>query len=289
MLILRIVAGMPPADIAAAFFMGKEAVRSRLLRAKRKIVASAIPFDLPKQRHFVERMASVHASIYLIFNEGYKPSRGDASQRRELAHEAIRLARILVNLTQDSSEARSLLALLLLTDSRSPARMMDDGTYASLQEQDRSKWDDAQIAEALLLLEDRSLHLGIFGLQARISAEHCLSESFKTTNFAAIANLYEKLIAIEDRESFRLGRCVALIFSGQTELAAADLDSIRENTVSDPNGYLVAKVELYLMTGKNLLAVDCLKQLRSLSRSDTVIATINRRLKDLASTIKSQN
>ncbi len=180
-LTLRSLAGMTTAEIARAFLVSERTMGQRLFRAKEKIVHAGIPFRVPPAHLLPERLPAVLHVIYLLFNEGY----GDASKRR-LTDEAIRLGRVLVALMPDEPEANGMLALMLLHDSRRTARVGPDGDLVPLDEQDRTKWNQADIAEGLALLRSAA---GPFQLQAAIAACHTSA----VTDWARIADLYGQL------------------------------------------------------------------------------------------------
>jgi RNA polymerase sigma-70 factor, ECF subfamily len=213
-LTLRTLGGLTTAEVARAFLQSEPAVAQRLVRAKHKIRQAHIPYRVPPDHLMPERLASVLAVVYLIFNEGYVATAGDSLIRRDLCAEAIRLGRLLVTLMPDEPEVYALLALMLLHDSRRDARTQD-GELVVLEEQDRSLWDRAAIDEGLAVL-DRSIRLkanrpaGVYQLQAAISALHAQAESPQATDWTEIADLYGALLRIHDTPVVRLNRGVAL-------------------------------------------------------------------------------
>jgi RNA polymerase sigma-70 factor (ECF subfamily) len=186
----------------------------RLVRAKRKIQEARIPYEVPPAHRLAERLTSVQAVVYLIFNEGYSAATGDQLVRRDLCMEAIRLGRVLCELLPREAENIGLLALMLLHDSRRDARV-SNGQLVTLEEQDRSLWDHGEISEGLVLV-DRALTLGPVGpyqLQAAIAALHSGAKTAQETDWRQIAALYEKLLEFNASSVIALNRAVAIAMS----------------------------------------------------------------------------
>jgi len=242
MLTLRIVAGMPPREIAAAFFADHEAVRTRLLRAKRKIQSAKIPIALPPIEKLEERFRQVHTVLYLIFNEGYLTTRGKSPQRADLTREAIRLGKRLILLAPDNNESHGLMALLLLTDARSPARISKADTLVTLEEQNRDLWRKDQIIEGFNHIRKAFTGTcpGRYTLQAAIAAEHAKAATYAQTNWLAIVKLYDHLIKIEDFPVYHLNRCIALSFAEGPHAALQLLSDLSKSDLLEGNYQLHA-------------------------------------------------
>ncbi len=217
-LTLRTLGGLTTPEIARAFLVPEATLAQRLVRAKRKIREAGIPYRVPLGAELPERLDSVLATLYLVFNEGYLASAGEAAVRHDLCTEAIRLAALVADLLPDRPETHGLLALLLLQDSRREARLGPDGSIALLDEQDRSRWDRVEIARGLEALDRgfaaaaRLSHasVGRYLLQASIAAEHARTLDGRTTDWRAIATLYEALARIDPSPIVELNRAVAI-------------------------------------------------------------------------------
>ncbi len=215
-LTLRTLGGLSTDEIARAFLVPSTTMGQRLVRAKRKIKLAGIPYRVPEDHDLPERVEGVLAAIYLIFNEGYAASAGESLVRRELCAEAIRLARLLVDLMPDEAEALGLLALLLLHDARRTSRVDERGALVLLEKQDRTTWDRDQIAEGLELVERalrRSRGLegpGPYQVQAAIAAVHCEAAQPEDTDWPQIMELYELLLRIVPSPIVALNHAVAV-------------------------------------------------------------------------------
>jgi RNA polymerase sigma-70 factor (ECF subfamily) len=209
---LRIVCGLTVKEIARAFMVGEAAMEQRITRAKSRIAGADVPFETPGAPERAERLATVAAVVYLIFNEGYSATGGEAHIRAPLCEEAIRLARLLLRLYQDEPEMMGLLALLLLQHARTSARLDADGNIVLLEDQDRRLWKREQIAEGLALLDKAVRHRrpGPYQLQAAIAALHARAERPQDTDWAEIDLLYATLERLQASPVVTLNRAVAV-------------------------------------------------------------------------------
>jgi len=211
-LALRIVSGLGVKEIARAFLVSEAAMDQRITRAKRRVGEAEVAFEAPGAVERAERLGAVAAMIYLLFNEGYSATGGEAHVRVGLCEEAIRLARLLLGLFPSESEIMGLLALLLLQHARVKARLDAMGAIVLLDDQDRSRWDRAMIAEGLALVEKALRHKtpGPYQIQAAIAAEHATAATARDTSWAKIDQLYAALEALQPSPVVTLNRAVAV-------------------------------------------------------------------------------
>ena len=213
-LTLRTLGGLTTPEIAKAFLLPEPTLAQRLVRAKRKIQEAHIPYEVPPPESLPERLVSVQAVIYLIFNEGYVAASGEMLIRTDLCAEAIRLARVLRELMPKEPENLGLLALMLLHDSRRAARTRE-GKLVTLEEQDRSLWDQNEIAEGIAILDDawKLRQIGPYQLQAAISALHSTAKKSAETDWPQIVAIYGKLFELNPSPVVALNQAVAIAMS----------------------------------------------------------------------------
>ncbi|MFS2127225.1 RNA polymerase sigma factor [Pseudomonas sp. Pseusp97] len=226
-LTLREVCDLKTEEIARAYLATPSTIAQRIVRAKAKIRDARIPYQVPEAAELPERLASVLRVIYLVFNEGYSASAGDSLTRTDLSAEAIRLGRQLLELLPES-EVMGLLALMLLHESRREARTAEDGELVLLEDQDRSRWNRALIAEGQQLITAAlaTRRVGPYTLQAAISAVHAAAADMAGTDWAEIVGLYDLLLAMQPSPVIELNRAVALAMRDGPEAGLAQVDAI---------------------------------------------------------------
>jgi len=253
-LTLRTVGGLDTAEIARAFLVPEATMAQRLVRAKRKIRHAAIPYRVPSADELPERLGGVLAVLMLVHNEGYLASSGDRLLRLDLQEEAIRLARLVVELLPDADEARALMALLLLQHARSAARVDGEGELVPLDEQDRSRWNHAEVAEGLALLANTPSDPGTIGtyrVQAEIQAVHARARTAGETDWTEIVGWYDALLAASPSPVVELNRAVAHGLAGDTTLALAELDRLEASgQLGDHHLLAAAQADLLRRNGR---------------------------------------
>jgi RNA polymerase sigma-70 factor, ECF subfamily len=283
-LTLHTICGITTEEISRAFLVPLATMAQRLVRAKRKIRDANVPYRVPSPDDLPDRVDAVLLTVYLIFNEGYLASSGDALVRRELCAEAIRLARVMCELLPHEPEGRALLALMLLHDSRSAARTTSDGELIVLEEQDRSLWRWDQIREGTALVESalRSGARREYALQASIAALHANAKAAKDTDWLQIAALYGALLEIHPSPIVEVNRAVAIAMARSPEDGLALLDDLeKREQLSDFHLLPAARADFLRRLGRNTEAAEAYRRALALATNDVERRFLRRRLAQL--------
>jgi RNA polymerase sigma-70 factor (ECF subfamily) len=281
-LTLRTLGGLETDEIARAFLVSPTTMAQRLVRAQRKIRDAHIPYRVPGVNEMPERLDAVLTVIYLVFNEGYATTRGERLVRTDLCAEAIRLGRLVRTLMpQPPAEAAALLALMLLHDARRHARLDENGDLVTLEDQDRSRWDRAQIEEALPLVEE-SLRdgPGRYAIQAAIAALHCHAASAEDTDWPQILGLYDLLERLQPSPIVSLNRAVAVAMVHGSRPALALIDAL----AGDLDGYHLlhsARADLLRRIGSSEEAAKSYERALALVTNDSERRFLERRLREV--------
>jgi RNA polymerase sigma-70 factor, ECF subfamily len=290
-LTLREVCGLTTEEIARAFLSPAPTLAQRIVRAKAKIKAAKIPYQVPSRADLPERLASVLHVVYLVFNEGYAASSGASLTRHDLSAEAIRLGRLLVELLPEP-EAIGLLALMLLHESRRQARTSSEGEVVLLDEQDRCRWDREMISEGVVLVERafRSRQFGPYMLQAAIAAVHADAANAAETDWPEIVGLYDVLMRADPSPVIELNRAAAIAMRDGPEAGIALIDAIlaRGQLAEYPLAHS-ARAELCRRAGRTAEAVDSYQRALSLSQQEPQRRFLERRLADSLSSFVSRD
>jgi RNA polymerase sigma-70 factor (ECF subfamily) len=283
-LTLRTLCGLDTDEIARAFLTSPTTMAQRLVRAKRKIRDAGIPYAVPETSELAERLEAVLTVIYLVFNEGYVATRGSLI-RTDLSAEAIRLGRLVVTLMgpRPHAEATALLALMLLQDSRRDARLDQAGDLVVLEEQDRSRWNREQIAEALpLVREALDAAPGPFALQAAIAALHCQAARPQDTDWPQILRFYDLLERLQPTPIVSLNRSVAVAMVAGPRPALELLDALDSSNHLD-NYHLLhaARADLLRRSGSFDQAAKCYRRALELVTNDAERRFLERRLREV--------
>jgi RNA polymerase sigma-70 factor (ECF subfamily) len=281
-LTLKTLGGLTTEEIARAFLADEAAIAQRIVRAKRKIRDARIPYRVPEDHELPDRLPGALAVIYLVFTEGYSATRGGNLVRENLCDEAIRLARLLVELMPDEPEVLGLLALMLLHHSRWAARQSSDGDIVLLDDQDRSAWDRANIRDGIAVLERalRGRRAGPYQLQAAIAAVHAEAATPGDTRWDEIAALYDRLVKMTPTPVVALNRAAAhaMAFGPAAGLALIDL-------IAGLDGYYLyhsARADLFRRLGRVAEARQAYERALELATNPAEQRFLERRLRELA-------
>jgi RNA polymerase sigma-70 factor, ECF subfamily len=282
-LTLREVCGLTTEEIARAFLAAAPTIAQRIVRAKAKIKAARIPYQIPSRQDMPDRLDAVLYVIYLVFNEGYSASSGESVTRGDLSNEAIRLGRLLNELLPET-EVVGLLGLMLLQESRHEARMTPAGDLILLEEQDRSLWNHEQISEGLELVERAlsSRRFGPYTLQAAIAAVHAQAQSPAETDWSQIAALYGLLLRIEPSPVIELNRAVAIAMKDGPAAGLALIDAIlAQGDLTDYHLAHAARADLFCRLGRIADARSAYQRALTLVRQEPERRFLQQRLQDL--------
>lgn len=283
-LTLREVCGLTTEAIAQAYLTNPPTLAQRIVRAKTRIRSEHIPYEVPARAELPARLETVLQVIYLVFNEGYSTSEGEALTRPDLSGEAIRLGRLLVELLPEP-EAIGLLALMILHESRRPARSSAQGDLVLLEAQDRTLWNRDQIREGLGLVRAAlfSGRVGQYTLQATIAAVHAVAPNFTATDWAQIVTLYDNLALLAPGPIVNLNRAVAIGMRDGPEAGLVLVDTIlAQGELADYHLAYSARAELCRRLGRTAEAIAAYEKALNLSRQEPEKRFLERRLAELS-------
>ncbi len=283
-LTLREVCGLTTEEIASAFLTAPPTLAQRIVRAKAKIRAAKIPYQIPSREELPDRLGTVLHVIYLVFNEGYSASSGESLTRPDLSGEAIRLGRLLLELLPEP-EVRGLVALMLLHESRRMARTRPDGELVLLENQDRGLWNRGQIEEGLALVAEAlaSQRFGPYSLQAAIAAVHAEAPQPAATDWSRIVGIYDLLLQIESSPVVELNRAVAVAMRDGPAAGLELIDAIlARGDLTDYHLAYAARADFCRRLGRTAEAERAYRQAIDLARQEPERRFLERRLAELA-------
>jgi len=283
-LTLRTLTGLSTAEIARAFLVPEATMAKRLVRAKHKIANARIPYRVPPADALPERMPGVLAVLYLVFNEGYSASAGESLIRRDLCDQAVALAQVLAELLPGEPEAKGLLALMLFQRSRQTARVNDRGDLVTLEDQDRTRWDQVQIGLARRQLEEAlaARRTGQYQIQAAIAGCHAAAPTAQDTDWPAIARLYRHLADITGSPVIELNRAVAVAMADGPAAGLAILRRLEADGTLDGYYLLPAtRADFLRRLGRNEEAATAYEEAAALAGTDPERRFLNARLAEV--------
>ena len=253
-LTLKVVGGLSTAEIARGFLTSSTTMAQRIVRAKRKIRDAGIPYEVPEEKDVGQRLGAVLAVLYLVFNEGYASTESTDLLRGHLCREAIRLAKVVVELVPGYPESQGLLALMIIHDARREGRIGPDGEFIPLEEQDRSLWNRNQIAIGHAILQRAFRHRlpGPYQIQAAIAAEHARARTPEETDWDRIRDLYDALLELNDTPVIRLNRAVAVAMGEGLDAGLSEIDALAgEKVMSTYPLFHAARADLLRRLGRD--------------------------------------
>ena len=283
-LTLRTLCGLETDEIARAFLVSTTTMAQRLVRAKNKIREARIPYAVPGTNEMGERLDAVLTVIYLVFNEGYVATRGSSLLRTDLCAEAVRLGRVVVSLMEPQvpAEAKGLVALMLLHDARRDARLDEAGEIVTLEEQDRGRWNHAQIDEAVGILNGlRDDGSGSFTLQAAMAAEHCKAATAEDTDWAEIVRLYDRLGQLQPSPIVFLNRAVAVAMASGPRAGLAELEALAADDLNNYHLFHAARADLLRRLGEREAAATSYERALNLVTNESERRYLERRLREV--------
>lgn len=285
-LVLRLIGGLKPIEIGSAFQSHEDAIRSRLLRAKRKMTAAKISTTMPPPEDIANRTQQVLAAIYLIYNEGYRASRDATTERQDLVLEAIRLAARFCRYMPEFAEAHGLMALILLNEARRPARF-SKGALIPLEAQDRTLWDNDLINAGLMHVQKanglntaQQSKSGIYLMQAVIAALHSTIDDFEHTNWTEISNIYDQILTLQPSSMFELNRIAAASYQERAIQSQKALDLWEENHQTSAQSQAL-RADIYRRNNQSQKAKTSYQSAIALETDEGVVRFLQNRINRL--------